>query len=90
MRKLITLTTTLCLALLTACSSNPQHAMVMGESYHQVTQMQIKNPDAKQRYGTQVHGQMDGQMGVNAMQVYRSDIDKPKEVKNEIQVNIGN
>lgn len=89
MRTIITLTAIPFLALLTACSTNPQESLVFGESVKQVTEMQIMNPDAREQYGTEVYGQMDGQMGENAMDVYRSDIDKPQEVKNEIQVNIG-
>ena len=90
MRTIITLTAIPFLALLTACSTNPQESLVLGESVRQVTEMQIQNPDAKEQYGTELHGSMDGRMGVNVMNVYRSHIDKPQEVKNEIQVNIGN
>lgn len=90
MRTLITLATIPCLTLLVACSSNPQHELVMGDSVRQVTRMQIQNPDAAKQYGTELHGAMDGRMGVNVMSTYRTHIDKPQEVKNEIQVNIGN
>lgn len=90
MRTILKLTAIPFLALLTACSTNPQESLVLGDTFRQVTAMQIQNPQAQEQYGTDLHGTMDGRMGVNVMDVYRSHIDKPQEVKNEIQVNIGN
>jgi len=81
----------ICITLsLSACSSTPQHTMQLGDAVKQLTADQTHNPEASQQHGTQLHGSYDGQTGVNVMSTYRTHIDKPQEIKNEIQVNIGN
>jgi hypothetical protein len=64
--------------------------MPLGSSFEQVTAQQTYNPAASEQHGTELHGSFDGVTGVNILKVYRTHIDKPQEIKNEIQVNIGN
>ncbi|MCV6612171.1 MAG: hypothetical protein OIF55_15460 [Amphritea sp.] len=72
------------------CSNNPQQTMELGHAVAKMTELQTLNPDAKEQNGTEVHSNMDGQMGENILSTYRDHIDRPQDVKNEIQVNIGN
>ena len=78
------------LVLSLGCSNNPQQNIELGHAVNKVNELQTLNPDAKQQNGTEVHSNMDGQMGENILSTYRDHIDRPQDVKNEIQVNIGN
>lgn len=76
--------------LLQGCSNVPQHSMKLGGAVEQTTAQQTYNPEAVEQNGTELHGSFDGVTGVNILSTYRTHIDKPQEIKNEIKVNIGN
>lgn len=77
-------------ALFQGCSNMPQHSMQLGSAVEQMTAQQTYNPEAAEQNGTELHGTFDGVTGVNVLSTYRTHIDKPQEIKNEIKVNIGN
>ena len=91
MNRLITTLSLLLLVVLSGCSApQPQHHMRLGAGAEALATEQAFNPMASEENGTQIHGTLDGNTGVNILSTYRSDISKPQEVRNEIQVNIGN
>lgn len=89
MNNIITLSV-ICLALLLQGCTQPQHTMQLGGAVQQMTAQQTYNPEASEQNGTELHGSFDGVTGVNILDVYRTHIDKPQEIKNEIQINVGN
>lgn len=90
MNNVITLSVIAFTVLLQACSNVPQHSMQLGGAVEQMTAQQTYNPEAAEQNGTELHGSFDGVTGVNVLSTYRTHIDKPQEIKNEIKVNIGN
>ena len=90
MNKVITLTVIGFAVLLQGCGTTPQHSLQLGGAIEQMTAQQTYNPEAAEQNGTELHGSFDGVTGVNILSTYRTHIDKPQEIKNEIKVNIGN
>ena len=70
------------------CSS--QHRPELGSSVQAMTEQQTYNPAAAQQNASRDGNSLDGETGVHILRTYRESVGKPKEVKNEIQVNIGN
>ncbi|UTW04563.1 hypothetical protein KDX31_06050 [Amphritea atlantica] len=91
MNRLTTALSLFILVILAGCSApQPQHHMQLGAGAEALAEQQMFNPQASEENGTQIHGSLDGPTGVKILSTYRSDISKPQEVRNEIQVNIGN
>mgnify|MGYP001273150881 CR=1 FL=1 len=90
-RSIITALSLMALVVLSGCSApQPQHHMRLGAGAEALAAQQAFNPKASEENGTQIHGSLDGTTGVNILSTYRTAISKPLEIKNEIQVNIGN
>ncbi|MBQ0757057.1 MAG: hypothetical protein KBT66_05605 [Amphritea sp.] len=82
---------TLCslLILLSGCTSQ-QHSMKLGDSVNQLVSQQTLNPDAAVKNGTALKSDLDGQIGENILQTYRTSTGEPKAVQKEIKISIGN
>lgn len=74
---------------LSGCTSQ-QHNMKLGDSVNQMVSQQTLNPDASTVNGTALKSDLDGQIGENILQTYRTSTGEPKKVQNEIKISIGN
>ena len=91
MNSSIIITLSLLALVISGCSTPvPQRDMRLGAGAEALAAEQAFNPKASEENGTLIHGTLDGPTGVNILSTYRSDISKPQEIRNEIQVNIGN
>ncbi|WP_271271347.1 hypothetical protein [Aliamphritea hakodatensis] len=70
------------------CSSQPRPEL--GSSVRAMTEQQTYNPAATQQNASRDGNSLDGESGVHILRTYRQAVGQPREVKKEIQVNIGN
>lgn len=78
----------LCGGLLAACESQPtQSEREFGDSVRQMVAAQKAPPAAT---AVAPAGGLDGRKAEAIMKVYREDVSQPKQIHNEIKINVGN
>lgn len=73
---------------LAACQTEPTRSeREFGDSVRQMVAAQKYQPAGTP---TEASSGLDGQKAEKIMSVYRDDVAQPKQIKNEIQINVGN